>query len=52
MPALVDAGGDHVESIHEIVAAREPGLANLLVYDAYERRSGLVHLLDSSGHAR
>ena len=34
-----------VESIHEIVLEKEPGLAGRLVYDAYERRSGLVHLL-------
>ncbi|MEO8230277.1 MAG: alpha-amylase/4-alpha-glucanotransferase domain-containing protein [Chloroflexota bacterium] len=32
-------------TIHEIVRSREPGLAALLRYDAYERRSGLVHLL-------
>jgi alpha-amylase len=44
--AGADADADHVESIHEIVAAREPGLVELLVYDTYERRSGLVHLLD------
>jgi 4-alpha-glucanotransferase len=34
-----------VATIHEIVRSREPGLAALLHYDAYERRSGLVHLL-------
>ncbi len=33
-----------VSSIHEIVRAKEPGLAGRLHYDAYERRSGLVHL--------
>jgi 4-alpha-glucanotransferase len=32
-------------TIHEIVRSREPGLAALLRYDVYERRSGLVHLL-------
>jgi alpha-amylase len=32
-------------SIHETVRAKEPGLADLLVYDAYERRSGLVRVL-------
>jgi alpha-amylase len=37
-----------VASIHDIVASREEGLAELLVYDRYERRSGLVHLLDPS----
>lgn len=33
-------------SIHEIVTAKEEGLSGRLVYDAYERRSGLVHLFD------
>jgi alpha-amylase len=32
-------------SIHETVRAKEPGLADLLVFDAYERRSGLVRVL-------
>jgi len=32
-------------SIHHIVKVREPGLSKRLHYDAYERRSGLVHLL-------
>ena len=32
-------------TIHATVRSREPGLADLLRYDAYERRSGLVHLL-------
>ena len=32
-------------SIHEIVAAKQEGLAKLLQYDAYERRSGLVRLM-------
>ena len=40
-------GEGHVESIHGIVQSKEPGLERLLVYDAYERRSGLVHLLDA-----
>ncbi|MFL5778393.1 MAG: alpha-amylase/4-alpha-glucanotransferase domain-containing protein [Chloroflexota bacterium] len=34
-----------VTSIHELVSAKEPGLAAALRYDAYERRSGLVRLL-------
>ena len=38
------AGAD-VWSIHDRVATKEPGLADLLHYDAYERRSGLVHVL-------
>jgi hypothetical protein len=42
------AQGDHgsagVASIHAVVRSREPGLADRLQYDGYERRSGLVHL--------
>ncbi len=34
-----------IATIHDIVRSREPGLAARLRYDAYERRSGLVHLL-------
>jgi alpha-amylase len=37
------AGG--VASIHEIVQVKEPGLAERLQFDAYERRSGLVRFL-------
>ena len=33
-----------VASIHAVVRSREPGLADRLQYDGYERRSGLVHL--------
>ncbi len=41
-----DAGaGAGVGSIHDRVATKESGLAGLLHYDAYERRSGLVHVL-------
>jgi 4-alpha-glucanotransferase len=36
--------GGAVATIHDIVRSREPGLAARLRYDAYERRSGLVHL--------
>jgi hypothetical protein len=36
---------ERVESIHELVRAKEDGLAEHLVYDAYERRSGLVRCL-------
>jgi 4-alpha-glucanotransferase len=32
-------------SIHDIVAAKQEGLADLLQYDTYERRSGLVRVL-------
>jgi alpha-amylase len=38
-------GGGAPASIHEAVRVREPGLAAHLVYDAYERRSGLVRVL-------
>jgi 4-alpha-glucanotransferase len=39
-----DAGAS-VGSIHDRVATKESGLAGLLHYDDYERRSGLVHVL-------
>src|SRR5205823_5908892 len=32
-------------SIHEMVHVKEPGLAARLIYDDYERRSGLVRIL-------
>jgi len=40
--AAAAAGGG---SIHDRVSTKEPGLADRLHYDRYERRSGLVHLL-------
>ena len=40
--ATTTAGG--VGSIHDRVGTKEPGLAGRLHYDAYERRSGLVHV--------
>ena len=48
--ALAERGDDAdpgagVGSIHDRVATKEPGLADQLHYDAYERRSGLVHVL-------
>ncbi len=47
--ALAEIGGSTttaggVGSIHDRVGTKEPGLAGRLHYDAYERRSGLVHL--------
>ena len=36
-------------SIHELARPAESGLATRLHYDAYERRSGLVHLLPAVG---
>ena len=46
----VSAGdeSDAPVSIHDIVRTKEPGLADLLVYDAYERRSGLIRALPSA----
>jgi hypothetical protein len=38
-------------SIHEIVATKQEGLADLLQYDSYERRSGLVRLLPPTATA-
>jgi hypothetical protein len=37
--------GDGPASIHDLVMAKEPGLADQLHYDPYERRSGLVRFL-------
>ena len=39
-----DEGSTGVASIHAVVRSREPGLADRLQYDGYERRSALVHL--------
>ncbi|HEX3264654.1 MAG TPA: alpha-amylase/4-alpha-glucanotransferase domain-containing protein [Candidatus Limnocylindrales bacterium] len=36
---------DEAASIHELVQVKEPGLADRLVYDDYERRSGLLRFL-------
>ena len=49
-PAVVAAGpegpsGSAPASIHDTVRVKETGLAAHLVYDAYERRSGLVRAL-------
>jgi hypothetical protein len=38
-------GGDVPESIHGVVRVKESGLAVRLVYDRYERRSGLIRVL-------
>lgn len=43
-PSATDDHG--AATIHQVVRSREPGLAALLRYDRYERRSGLVHLLE------
>ncbi|HEU4920408.1 MAG TPA: alpha-amylase/4-alpha-glucanotransferase domain-containing protein [Candidatus Limnocylindrales bacterium] len=39
------AGGGAPASIHDIVTTKQTGLSERLVYDSYERRSGLVRLL-------
>ena len=43
--------GDAPTSIHETVRAKEPGLAERLVYDRYERRSGLIRVLPADATA-
>jgi hypothetical protein len=40
-----DVPGSALVSIHEMVLTKEPGLAAMLHYDPYERRSGLVRFL-------
>jgi 4-alpha-glucanotransferase len=40
-----DGAGSEPTSIHDTVRVKEPGLAARLVYDAYERRSGLVRAI-------
>ncbi|HET9051014.1 MAG TPA: alpha-amylase/4-alpha-glucanotransferase domain-containing protein, partial [Candidatus Dormibacteraeota bacterium] len=40
-----DVGGGAPASIHDIVQVKEAGLADHLIYDGYERRSGLVRIL-------
>jgi 4-alpha-glucanotransferase len=40
-----DDGSGAPASIHDIVLMKDPGLADQLHYDRYERRSGLVRLL-------
>ncbi len=44
-PGAAPATADAPTSIHEIVLVKEPGLAERLHYDPYERRSGLVRFL-------
>ncbi len=44
--------GDSAASIHDAFRVKEPGLADHLQYDAYERRSGLVRALDPAATAR
>ena len=44
-PSRMRGGSDAPTSIHEIFLVKEPGLAAMLHYDPYERRSGLVRFL-------
>ena len=37
--------GEGAVSIHDLIKVNEPGISKRLWYDAYERRSGLVHIL-------
>jgi alpha-amylase len=41
-------GGEAPTSIHEALRAKESGLAERLVYDRYERRSGLIRVLPAA----
>jgi alpha-amylase len=43
--AAAGAAADAPTSIHEMFMVKEPGLAAMLHYDPYERRSGLVRFL-------
>jgi 4-alpha-glucanotransferase len=44
-PAPEATDKDQPVSIHETTRMKEPGLAELLVYDAYERRSALLRVI-------
>jgi 4-alpha-glucanotransferase len=44
-PHVPHADGDGTVSIHDVVRMKEANLTSHLVYDAYERRSGLVRFL-------
>lgn len=39
---------DSAASIHDLVIAKEPGLEKYLIYDNYERKSFIDHVLDSN----
>jgi alpha-amylase len=49
--AHLDRSGDGPTSIHDMVLTKEAGLSDLLHYDPFERRSGLVRLLGSATDA-
>jgi 4-alpha-glucanotransferase len=42
-----DHGGDGTASIHDLVIAKEPGLEKYLVYDKYERKSFVDHIIEN-----
>jgi alpha-amylase len=46
--AAANGDGEAVASIHDIVLTKQAGLSAHLVYDATERRSGLVRFLDAA----
>jgi alpha-amylase len=43
-----DHGGDGTASIHDLVIAKEPGLEKYLVYDKYERKSFVDHIIENT----
>ncbi len=45
----VAAASGGPRSIHDVVTAKEPGMAAFLHYDRHERRSGLLHLQPADG---
>jgi alpha-amylase len=47
-PSRAEAGREAPQTIHDIVATKEPGLSRLLVYDRHERRSALLHAVPRS----
>jgi alpha-amylase len=46
--AIVGGGADSTASIHDLVLAKQPGLAQLLKYDTYLRESLVDHLSQSA----
>jgi alpha-amylase len=50
--ARPDGAGDAPASIHDMVQVKEPGLAAHLIYDDYERRSGLLRILPRDATAQ
>jgi 4-alpha-glucanotransferase len=50
-PARAKDGSRAPASIHAIVQVKEPGLAARLIYDEYERRSGLLRVLPRDSDA-